>query len=126
MTFSGSTGLRGYVLEFAMRRLESERIGLIAAARIDAEAPGRATFGQALVSGRVRRIKLGPLTVAALHDIIRAELGHIFAPRPLVRIERTSAGNPFFALELARALLDGGESPSPRPCSRCPRTFSSS
>lgn len=99
-----------HVLEFAMRRLETERIGLIAAARLDAHAPSRAPFGQALAPERVRQIKLGPLTVAALHDIIRAELGHTFARPTLVRIERTSAGNPFFALELARALLDSGES----------------
>ena len=100
-----------YVLEFAMRRLESERIGLIAAERID-DTPSRALFGRALPPGRVRRMKLGPLTVAALHDIIRAELAHSFARPTLVRIERTSAGNPFFALELARALLESGESPS--------------
>ncbi len=101
-----------HVLEFAMRRLENERIGLIAAARIDADVPNRAPFGHALATERVRQVKLGPLSVAALHDIIRAELGHTF-PRPtLVRIERTSAGNPFFALELARAILDSGESPS--------------
>lgn len=101
-----------HVLEFAMRRLESERIGLIAAARLDAHAPSRAPFGQSLATERVRQIKLGPLTVAALHDIIRAELGHTFARPTLVRIERTSAGNPFFALELARAILDSGESSS--------------
>ena len=99
-----------HVVEFAMRRLENERIGLIAAARIDSDAPSRASFGQAFVTERIRHVRLGPLTVAALHDIIRAELGHTFARPTLVRIERTSAGNPFFALELARAILDSGES----------------
>jgi len=103
-----------HVVEFAMRRLENERIGLIAAARIDADGPGRASFGQALATERIRHVRLGPLTVAALHDIIRAELGHTFARPTLVRIERTSAGNPFFALELARAILDSGESSSAR------------
>lgn len=101
-----------HVVDFAMRRLENERIGLIAAARIDADSPSRPSFGQAFATERIRHLRLGPLTVAALHDIIRAALGHTFARPTLVRIERTSAGNPFFALELARAILDNGDSPA--------------
>ena len=101
-----------HVVEFAMRRLENERIGLIAAARIDAETPSRTPYGPALSPERLRHVRLGPLTVAALHDIIRSELGQTFARPMLVRIERTSEGNPFFALELARAIIDSGESSS--------------
>lgn len=101
-----------HVVEFVMRRLENERIGLIAAARIDAETSSRAPFGTSLSTERVRHVRLGPLTVAALHDIIRVELGQTFARPMLVRIERTSEGNPFFALELARAILESGESSS--------------
>lgn len=41
--------------------------------------------------------------MAALHEILRARLGRTF-PRPtLVRIGQVSGGNPFFALEIARA-----------------------
>lgn len=100
------------VLEFTMRRLEAERVGLIAAARIDGDAARPTSMRQAHLTDRLRHIRLGPLSVAALHDIIRAELGHTFTRPTLVRIERTSAGNPFFALELARAILDSGDSPS--------------
>ena len=78
------------VLEFAMRRLESERIGLIAAARPDADASSRTPFGQGLAPERLRQIKLGPLTVAALHDIIRAAWAHLRAPD--ARSYRTNVG----------------------------------
>ncbi len=97
------------VLEFAMRRLEPERIGLLAAARVDADAPDRFQQGHALPRDRVQRLSLGPLALAALHEILRAELGHSFARPTLVRIERASGGNPFFALELARVIIESGD-----------------
>src|SRR5262249_11056420 len=41
---------------------------------------------------------------AALHELLRGEPG-VSVPTPALReIERVSAGNPFFALELARAV----------------------
>jgi DNA-binding CsgD family transcriptional regulator len=91
------------VLEFAMRRLASEPVGFLGTVRLDG-------FSERTVAQEwVRRTRLRPLTLAALHEILTDELGRTF-PRPtLVRIERTSSGNPFFALELARALVERGE-----------------
>ena len=57
---------------------------------------------------RLRRIELGPLSVGALHELLRTRVGAVL-PRPtLLRIWETSAGNPFFALELASALQRRG------------------
>jgi DNA-binding CsgD family transcriptional regulator/tetratricopeptide (TPR) repeat protein len=57
---------------------------------------------------RVRELELGPLSVGALHELLRARFEVSF-PRPvLLRIWETSGGNPFFALELARALQRRG------------------
>jgi DNA-binding CsgD family transcriptional regulator len=89
------------VLEFALRRLESEPVGFLCALRADDSGSLRELQG-------ARRLRLGPLNIAALHEIIKGELGHAFARPTLVRIERTSSGNPFFAVELARAILEGG------------------
>ena len=53
---------------------------------------------------RLRRLDLGPLSVAALHRVIAQNLGRTF-PRPtLVRVTQTSGGNPLYALEIARLL----------------------
>ncbi|MGH3129141.1 MAG: helix-turn-helix transcriptional regulator [Gaiellaceae bacterium] len=92
-----------HVLEFAMRRLASEPVGCLGTVRLEVSA-------RVAVSDEwTRRSRLPPLTLAALHEILKDELGRTF-PRPaLVRIERTSSGNPFFALELARALAEQGE-----------------
>jgi DNA-binding CsgD family transcriptional regulator/DNA polymerase III delta prime subunit len=86
------------VLEFAVRRLERERLGILGATRPDG-APWR-VFGDR----SVQRVRLGPLSLAALFEILKAELGRTFARPSLVRIAAASNGNPFFAVELARAL----------------------
>jgi DNA-binding CsgD family transcriptional regulator len=56
-----------------------------------------------LDESRARAMTLGPLTMGALHEVVTIRSGRA-PPRPLmVRIARISAGNPFFAIELARA-----------------------
>ena len=56
----------------------------------------------------LRRLPIGPLSVAALQRIIADRLG-VSLPRPvLVRIAEASGGNAFYALEIARLLADGG------------------
>ena len=47
---------------------------------------------------------VGPLSAGALHRVLRDRLGRSFARQTLLRIHERSGGNPFFALELARAL----------------------
>ena len=56
---------------------------------------------------------MGGLSVGAIHELLRTRLDATF-PRPtLVRIWETSGGNPFFALELASALLRRGGTLTP-------------
>ena len=59
---------------------------------------------QALGPERVQRLPVGPLSVGALHRLLRDRLGKPFARQTLLRIHERSGGNPFFALELARVL----------------------
>jgi DNA-binding CsgD family transcriptional regulator len=94
-------------LEFAVRRLDLEPVGLLTAVRI-AESPAP-TFERVVGDERRRRVELGPLSLAALHEIVSERLGRSF-PRPtLLRIAQISGGNPFYALELARELARVGE-----------------
>lgn len=93
------------VLEFAARRLESEPIGLVCTLR---SSDARSQFAAAVPKGRLRRVAVGPLSLAALGRIVAADLGRSL-PRPLLlRISQTSRGNPFYALEIARLLLERG------------------
>lgn len=100
-------------LSFAVRRLEECPIGVLVTVR--AEGVRVETFERALAPDRRDDVALGPLTVAALHDILRRSLGVTF-PRPVVvHICTSSAGNPFYALEIARELARGGAYPTTGP-----------
>jgi DNA-binding CsgD family transcriptional regulator len=82
------------VLQFASRRLEDARVAVLATVRADV----------AVVLPDAARLSLGPLSLGALHHLLKARLG-LDLPRPeLVRLREMTAGNPFFALEVGREL----------------------
>jgi DNA-binding CsgD family transcriptional regulator len=90
-------------LAFALRRLASSRVFLLLARRsIDGGQP--LGTDQALGARRIQLLPVGPLSVGAVHRLLRDRLGRSFARQTLLRIHEWSGGNPFFALELARAL----------------------
>jgi hypothetical protein len=95
------------VLMFAWRRLRDERIGLLLSAR--AGDPSPLDLDGARPQVPLRRVQVGPLSVGAMHRVVRGQLG-LSVPRPtLLRLHEASRGNPFYALELARFLAAGGE-----------------
>ncbi len=96
------------VLEFAARRLENRSVGFLLAARTPTGSSALLGLDRSLAPERLERITVGPLSVGALHQVIKARLGQSFSRATLVRIHRATGGNPFFALELAAALLSGG------------------
>ena len=99
-------------ISFALRRIDpGQPVGVLAAVRIE---PGSdiPVLGP-LPSGHGDRVRLSPLSLSALYHVIQAELGVVF-PRPtLQRIMQASGGNPYFAVELARALEEAEERPGP-------------
>jgi DNA-binding CsgD family transcriptional regulator len=82
-------------LAYALRRLEREPVALLTACR-----PG----GDPLALGEPERVVVGPLSLGALHELIRNRMNMRMTRPTLVRVHATSGGNPFFALELVRAL----------------------
>jgi DNA-binding CsgD family transcriptional regulator len=99
-------------LAFALRRLESRPVGVVAAIRA-ADAGGHGGGFDSVESSLTgTRLGVGPLSLAVIHQMFKRELGRSF-PRPLlVNIHRTAAGNPFYALEIARE-IDRVGSPAP-------------
>jgi DNA-binding CsgD family transcriptional regulator len=93
------------VLQFAARRLEHEPVRLLLTARSDGDAPSLDLVRS--LGDRVRHIEIGPLTLGALQRMLHERLGHSFARPALRRIHDASGGNPFFALEFARAVENG-------------------
>jgi DNA-binding CsgD family transcriptional regulator len=91
------------VLSFASRRL-SGRVGVLLTGRAHAAEPDPAGWLQLRAPDAVDRLRLRPLSLGALHTLIFDRFGKAF-PRPtMVRIAEISGGNPFYALELARAV----------------------
>jgi DNA-binding CsgD family transcriptional regulator len=91
-------------LQFALRRLRDEPIAILLARRsgdrrrIDRE-PSSPTG--------IERIEVGPLSIGATHAMIGDQLGMALSRPTLRRLHELSSGNPYYALELARAVRDG-------------------
>lgn len=92
-------------LEFTARRLEHETVGLLYSLRVP---PAAAGIGGAVAEGRLHRRVLGALSLAAVGQIIAARLGTSLARPLLARINQASGGNPFYALEIVRLLIERG------------------
>lgn len=93
-------GPTGRALRFALRRLDVEPIVMLVTQR-----SGSRPYWL-LDHERTQRLRVGPLSLGATYQLIRARLG-VALPRPvLARVHQTSGGNPLFALELARALAE--------------------
>jgi len=100
-------------LAFAVRRLSADEVLLLLARRLEAR-PHLSELERA-AAGRLEPLRLGPLSVGAMHALLRDRLGRTFARQTLLRIHERSAGNPFFALELARAMDVGADLARPAP-----------
>lgn len=93
------------VLEFCFRRLRSELISILLTFRDD---NGGFPLGldRALPPHRLRLVPLGPLSLGAIGEILRSRLGTLLPRYTLTRLYEASGGNPFYALEYARALAE--------------------
>ena len=96
-------------LQFALRRLREEPVALLLARRPD----GPSGVEQALPPERLLRVPVGPLEFVALNAVLHERLDSILSRPLLRRIHELSAGNPFYALELAQSpgLLEAGTLP---------------
>jgi ATP/maltotriose-dependent transcriptional regulator MalT len=94
------------VIAFAARRL-SARVGVFGTVRTDPdERGGAASWLQLPQPDGVRRVQIRPLSLGGLNAVITQRLGRSLSRPAIVRIQEVSSGNPFYALELARA-MDG-------------------
>jgi DNA-binding CsgD family transcriptional regulator/tetratricopeptide (TPR) repeat protein len=90
------------VLGFAARRLTAEPVGFLTALRVDGVE--QLPIDPARTLPELSRLAVDPLGLDDLHRLVEERLA-VVLPRPLLtQVWRTSGGNPFFALELARAL----------------------
>jgi DNA-binding CsgD family transcriptional regulator len=99
------------VVPLALRRLRDEPVGLLATLRVSADAATPFELERAFSEERLRQLALEPLSVSALHHLLRDRLCLELTRPELARVQEATAGNPFFALELGRELVRTGTRP---------------
>lgn len=98
-------------LRFALRRL-THRPRLLLTVR-DPDRRAGLPFGLDEWHPRPAMLPIPPLAVGSLHHVLKTQLGTVL-PRPLLtRIAGESDGNPLFAIEIGRALLQSPVLPHP-------------
>jgi AAA ATPase domain len=100
------------VLAFVVRRLEAAPIRFLVALRVGAggDPLGLGRVGPAL---RLQRVSIGPLREEAMTRLLKDRTQGDLTHPLLLRLHRISEGNPFFALEIVRALAGQGIRPAP-------------
>jgi DNA-binding NarL/FixJ family response regulator len=92
------------VLAFVLRRLGPERVGVLAARRLG--DPARLDVARLVAPDALVRVAVPPLGLGALQRALDEALGVELPRSTLARVHATSRGNPLFALEIGRLLVD--------------------
>jgi DNA-binding CsgD family transcriptional regulator len=96
------------VLQFVVRRLKDEQVGLMTAARGARADDDPLGVVSAFAEDRADVVHIGPLPQDALERVLRAKVGEGFSRTTLLSLHEMSGGNPFFAREIGLALLRRG------------------
>jgi DNA-binding NarL/FixJ family response regulator len=97
-------GASADALMFAARRLSDQDVRFLVSRR-----GGRpAELERVLEPSGVARVELGPLSFGAISGLLAPRLGQPLPRRVARQVFDTSHGNPLFALELGRAVLERG------------------
>lgn len=94
------------VLRFAFRRLGGHPIGVVVGRRAIGPDDRPTTPLVESADDDATTLSLGRLSISSLYRIIEDRLGIRLSRRHLDQIERLSAGNPFYALEIARTIRE--------------------
>jgi DNA-binding CsgD family transcriptional regulator len=103
--------LSARVLAYALRRLADDQVTIVAAQRLE-----RGVMDPLDIAGLpvgAERLTLGPIAPIPLGQLLRSRLARHFSPPSVQAIYRASGGNPFFAIEIGRALQREGVTPRP-------------
>jgi ATP/maltotriose-dependent transcriptional regulator MalT len=93
------------IISAATRRL-SGPIGVLATARDGPDDHDVASWLELRQPDRMRRVRVRPLSLGALHAVLSERLGRSFSRPKIRRIQEFSGGNPFYALELGHVMGD--------------------
>lgn len=95
------------VIAYAARRLKG-RVGVLVSERSEADRRRVEPWLQLAGLDGIDRVWVRPLSLSGLHSLFSEKLQRSFTRPTMVNIAEASGGNPFYALELARAIDDHG------------------
>ncbi|MCT7658886.1 helix-turn-helix transcriptional regulator [Mycobacterium deserti] len=98
------------VVSFVARRLRGP-VGLIATERTEPDRESSLSWLQLTRPDALSRVRVSPMSLGSLHEVLNVRLGRSFSRPVMVRIADLSAGNPLYALEMARAMDAGPDFP---------------
>src|SRR5215469_16110789 len=98
-------------VEFALRRLTHEQVGLLASVRD--QTGERAAWLAGMPTERLTCLRVGPLAFGAFQSVVRAKDHAGLSRLTIRRLFEAAGGNPFYGLELARVLQRSPSEPSP-------------
>src|SRR5687768_12515024 len=101
------------VLDFAIRRIDADRVGFLLARRAAAPDEPLPAWLATVPAERLTRYDVPPLSVDETDALLRAHLGLTLSRPVLSRLHAISGGTPFYALELGRDLQRRGDRPTP-------------
>jgi DNA-binding CsgD family transcriptional regulator len=96
------------VLAFVARRLDRAPIGFLVAKREEAGARDPLDLERVFSPSAFRPLGVGALTVGAVGAVVRQRLSADLSHTIVTWLHDVSGGNPFFALEIGRAVLRDG------------------
>jgi DNA-binding CsgD family transcriptional regulator len=96
------------VLCFALRRLTDRPIKILTSTKPGAGPADPFRLSGILTEDRCQQLALGPLSSDDLDDLLRDRLGLRLHRPTLMQLRDISEGNPFFAIEIGRALQRAG------------------
>ena len=111
------------VLQIALRRLREESVGVLLTVR---DGPGLSVpieVERCFDAERLRRLVVGPLSVGALHHLLKDRVGLDLSRPELLRLHGITAGNPFFAVELGGEFVRTETRPTAAAAMRVPASL---
>ncbi|SEH50311.1 AAA ATPase domain-containing protein [Mycolicibacterium rutilum] len=93
------------IIASAARRVTGA-VGFLATLRTSPDMRSDAVDLPLRRSDRLFRVDVEPMSIGALHRLLQDRLGRSFSRPKMTEIFTVSAGNPFYAIELARAMGD--------------------
>jgi DNA-binding CsgD family transcriptional regulator len=110
-------------VQIALRRLREEPVRLLATLRTGRELASPLELNRSFTEGHIEQLTIGPLTLGAVHNLLKDRLGLDLTRPELARVQEATAGNPFFALEFGRELVRTGMRPTPGQALRVPESL---